>query len=100
MPIPEGEFVVGRSYDAYVYVDHASVSRNHARLLNNAEGFFIEDLGSSNGTAMNGAFITTRTKLEYGNMLYIGSVPFRVDPEVAGEIEVKPPPSTRGGDLA
>jgi predicted component of type VI protein secretion system len=95
MPIPEGEFVVGRTSTAYVHVDDPSVSRNHARLLNNEEGFFVEDLGSSNGTAMRGALITTRTPISYGNIVHIGSVPFRVDPEVAGEVETKPPPSAR-----
>ncbi len=95
MPVPEGEYVVGRSHDAYVYVEDASVSRNHARLINNAEGFFIEDLGSSNGTAMRGAFLTTRTKVEYGSTVHVGSVPFRIDPEVSGEPEPKQAPSTR-----
>jgi hypothetical protein len=100
MPIPEGEFVVGRANEAYVHVDDSSVSRNHARLLNSTEGLFIEDLGSSNGTAMKGAYLTTRTSIKVGTIIHIGSVPFRVDPEVAGEVETKPAPSTRGVSMA
>ncbi|MCE0499298.1 MAG: FHA domain-containing protein [Methylacidiphilales bacterium] len=100
MPVPAGEFLVGRADNAYVHVDDPSVSRNHARLLNNQEGFFIEDLNSSNGTAFRGAFIAARTKIDFGNIVHIGSVPFRVDPEVTGEVEIHPPPSSRNVSAA
>lgn len=95
MPIPGGEFLVGRADNAYVHVDDPSVSRNHARLLNSEEGLFVEDLGSANGTALRGAFLSTRTKIDLGDVLHIGSVPFRVDPEVGGPVETQPPPSSR-----
>ena len=88
-PIPPGEFSVGRADDAYVHLDDASVSRRHAMVVNNTAGFFVEDLGSANGTAIRGAFITRRTSVNLGDLVYIGSVPFRIDPEVAGAGEVE-----------
>jgi len=90
MPIPPGEFAVGREDDAYVHVEDPSVSRRHALILNLDEGFFVEDTGSVNGTAAHGAYITSRMKIDFGDIVHIGSVPFRVDPEVAGEAEATP----------
>jgi len=90
MPIPAGEFLVGRADEAYVHVDDVSVSRNHARILNQDDGFFIEDLGSANGTALRGAYLTTRAPINYGDVVHIGSVAFRIDPEVTGEVEPEP----------
>ena len=89
-PIPPGEYTVGREDNTHVHVEDSSVSRLHARIFNSDEGLFVEDAGSVNGTAAHGAFITTRMKIDYGEVVYIGSVPFRVDPEVAGEPEVVP----------
>jgi predicted component of type VI protein secretion system len=89
-PIPPGEYTIGRADNAYVHLDDASVSRQHARLLSDEMGFFIEDLGSANGTAVRGAYIKQRMKIGFGDTIYIGSVPFRIDPEVAGEQTAAP----------
>ena len=97
-PIPPGEFSVGRADDAYVHVDDGSVSRRHATIFNGDEGFFVEDLGSSNGTAAHGAFITGRMKVEFGDVIHVGSVAFRIDPEVAGEAVAAPSAGLRTSD--
>ncbi len=85
MPLPPGEFTVGRSDQAYIHVEDASVSRRHAKVINNAEGLFVEDAGSANGTAMQGTLIVGRRQLAIGDVIHIGSVPFRIDPEVGGD---------------
>ncbi|MCE0482939.1 MAG: FHA domain-containing protein [Methylacidiphilales bacterium] len=84
-PIPPGEFTVGRADDAYVHIEDNSVSRRHAKIFNLDDAFFIEDTGSANGTATCGVLVTERTQVTFGDVVHIGSVPFRVDPEVAGE---------------
>jgi predicted component of type VI protein secretion system len=89
-PIPPGEFTIGRADDAYVHLEDSSVSRRHAQIINNDAGFFIDDLGSANGTAARGSYITRRTSINHGDMIFIGSVPFRVDPEVEGEVDTAP----------
>ena len=89
-PIPPGEFTVGRGDDAYVHLNDASVSRRHAMLVNQDNGFFVEDLSSANGTAVHGAYITRRTKINFGDVVFFGSVPFRVDHEVDGEADAAP----------
>ena len=46
----EGENVIGRDPDAVLWIDHASVSRRHARIVVAGDETSIEDLGSKNGT--------------------------------------------------
>ena len=99
-PIPPGEFTIGRANDAYVHLEDGSVSRRHAQVINNDSGFFIEDLGSANGTAARGTYITHRISINYGDVVYIGSVPFRIDPEVAGEVDVAPSAGMRMANRA
>ena len=50
----DGENVVGRDPASHVHVDHASVSRRHARIAVAGLGVRIEDLGSKNGTTVDG----------------------------------------------
>jgi pSer/pThr/pTyr-binding forkhead associated (FHA) protein len=47
-------YVIGRQEGCEIRIDNLGVSRNHARLMHDAEGFYVEDLGSSNGTYVNG----------------------------------------------
>jgi len=47
----EGErFVIGRGRECHLIVDSSSISREHAAIVRTKEGWFIEDLGSANGT--------------------------------------------------
>jgi len=73
---PEG-MVVGRSSDqCELAVPHPTVSRRHARLFLAGEALQIEDLGSTNGTAVNGAAVVAGTPvvLQAGNRLRVGDV--------------------------
>ncbi len=76
---------MGREDFNYVCVDEPSVSRRHARLINSNEGIFLEDLGSSNGTAVRGQYIQGITQVNFGDLIYFGQVPFAIEPEVPGE---------------
>jgi pSer/pThr/pTyr-binding forkhead associated (FHA) protein/predicted nucleic acid-binding Zn-ribbon protein len=54
VPLESGKVVtVGRSSDSTVYIKNPSVSRHHARLLDEAGVWCVEDLGSSNHTFVN-----------------------------------------------
>ena len=44
---------IGRNPDAEVFLDDVTVSRNHAMLVRRPDGFYIDDLGSLNGTYVN-----------------------------------------------
>ena len=49
----EGEYVIGRRSDCQIFVHDMRVSRQHARLWREGEGWTLEDLGSNNGTYIN-----------------------------------------------
>jgi pSer/pThr/pTyr-binding forkhead associated (FHA) protein len=96
--VPPGEFIIGRADDAYVHLEDSSVSRHHAHLINNERGFFVEDLGSVNGTTVRGAYLSGLTKVSFGDLVHIGAISFRVDPETGGEPAVSPEAGLRSSD--
>jgi len=63
-------FVLGRAPECDLVLDGAGVSRRHARILREADRFLLEDLGSANGTLVNGAR-AERCPLEVGDELRI-----------------------------
>ena len=71
--LSEGENVIGRDPAAVVWIDFASVSRRHARIVVNAGTATVEDLGSRNGTSLRGERITAPTKLSSGDRIRIGT---------------------------
>ncbi len=56
-PLDGGELVIGRSSDCDIAISDRFLSRHHARLFRRGEEWLIEDLGSRNGTLVNGAAI-------------------------------------------
>jgi DNA-binding NtrC family response regulator len=72
--LPEGETVVGSAPESRLRVSHVSVSRRHARLRVDGDTVTVEDLGSSNGTRIDGRRITGETRLEVGSRVTFGSV--------------------------
>jgi pSer/pThr/pTyr-binding forkhead associated (FHA) protein len=65
---------IGRGPSADVRLDDLSVSREHAVILMKKDGFYIQDLGSSNGTAVNGAKTTDCVKLNKNDVIAVGDV--------------------------
>lgn len=74
----EGELVIGRE-DAELTIDDEELSRRHAVLRTAAEGVEIEDLGSRNGTFVNGQRITAVTRLNGGDSLKLGRSVFAIE---------------------
>lgn len=68
---PRG-YTVGRSPACDVVVADPSVSRMHARLGPRPDGYVVTDLGSRNGTRVNGALIDTATLLRDGDVVALG----------------------------
>lgn len=79
------ELVVGRSTDCRLKIASAEVSRKHCRILNTPTQVFIEDLGSSNGTVVNGRSIVpgVPTPLSNGAQILVGPVRFTLEIAVA-----------------
>ncbi len=70
--------LIGRQPDVAVYLDSLSVSRHHARVFSEDGAYYIEDLGSSNGTYLNGARMTGRAPLTERDELRIGPHTFQL----------------------
>jgi diguanylate cyclase (GGDEF)-like protein len=67
-----GEYTIGRLAEVEIPVDAESVSRRHARIFSGPAGFFVEDLGSTNGSYVNDQRIE-RTMLKDGDIIRIGA---------------------------
>jgi transcriptional regulator with GAF, ATPase, and Fis domain len=69
---------IGRDPDNDVPLDDNKLSRRHCRIVRGAEGFFVEDLESSNGTYVNGER-ADRHALSLGDTIRIGFTEFSVE---------------------
>ncbi len=72
IPLPDGETVIGREPEAGVSIDSLHISRRHARIVVSAGRAMLEDLGSKNGTYLNGRRITTPAELTEGDEIGVG----------------------------
>jgi hypothetical protein len=73
------ETIVGRDAAAGVVVRDTFVSTRHARLNYRRGRWWVEDLGSTNGTRVNGRPTKGAVALAFGSTLDIGRVRFRLD---------------------
>ena len=77
---PTGDsIVVGRSSDAEIAVPDRAMSRRHARLYRNGDSWYVEDLGSRNGTLLDGRRVEATSLLSPGSSLRIGSTTINVN---------------------
>ena len=67
---------IGRDQTNNTVLSHPQVSRFHARLTRRGTTYMVEDLGSTNGTFVNGEPVTAPRRLEEGDTIRIG--PFRL----------------------
>jgi len=73
----EGErLVVGRLNECEITIADANASRRHAAFVREGDGWAIEDLGSTNGTRLNGAPVTYE-RLRDGDLIEIGATQLR-----------------------
>ena len=67
-----GEYVIGRETGTDLRADTPLLSRRHARLTINYDHLLLEDLGSSNGTFVNGQSVTAATRLFPNQSIRLG----------------------------
>jgi pSer/pThr/pTyr-binding forkhead associated (FHA) protein len=71
--------VIGRSAEADITIADSFVSSRHSRVTPSAAGPVVEDLGSTNGTVLNGGTVSRPTTLKKGDRLTLGDVVLRVE---------------------
>jgi hypothetical protein len=67
----DGVVTIGRAAECAVRLADTSVSRRHAEVRPTGDGWTVADLGSTNGTKVNGAIVTER-KLKDGDTISVG----------------------------
>lgn len=84
-----GSLSLGRTPDNVIsFPNDSNVSRNHAQIQQMPDGFYVTDLGSSNGTAVNGIPLTGPQKLQNGDYIILGNsstVVFHIEGEADPE---------------
>jgi len=69
--ITDDEFLIGRGGDCQLVLPERQVSRHHVKILREAGSFILQDLGSKNGTHLNGRQVTGRAILHDGDEIQI-----------------------------
>lgn len=71
--LQSGEMLLGREADCHVQLDFAGISRRHLRLVTVLDDTFLEDLGSRNGTFVNGK-LARKCALNEGDVVQVGEI--------------------------
>ncbi len=90
---------IGRNPDQGVYLRDSSVSREHALIVRQRSGYFVQDVGSSNNTLLNGQPLTAPAVLSAGDVLRVGAIELRCE-AVPAPIPTAPPPPGRSAGRA
>jgi len=75
-PVTQPSLIVGRSVDADVRINEQALSSEHARLDQTPHGFSLVDLGSTNGTYVNGQRLVHAVILAGGDSIRMGTTTF------------------------
>jgi len=70
---------IGRGAENHIDLVDPRVSRRHARVVRTEDGILVEDLGSTNGTRLNGTQIVQPARLSPGDVISLGDTELRVE---------------------
>jgi len=83
LPLPQGVTTLGRE-GCDVTLQDAQVSRRHTQIHRQGNRLTLQDLGSTNGTFVNGNRVTGTYQLQAGDQIYLGTTTLRVQQRVQG----------------
>jgi adenylate cyclase len=87
VPLPPGDTVAGRAITCDLVINDPSVSRWHARFSVTGESCQITDVGSRNGTYLNGDQVS-ESRLTDGDRLILGRLPIQIEYSAADRLSV------------
>jgi len=79
LPLGSETLLIGRSADNAIVFDDPNVSRRHAEISPGGGGWVVKDLGSTNGTKVNGAVISSDRALRDGDIIAFASHTIRYE---------------------
>ncbi len=71
-PMEKVELFIGRDLSNDVVINDPEISRRHSRLLFSNGAYLLEDLGSTNGTSINGQRLMSPTAIRHGDIITLG----------------------------
>ncbi|MEO6569921.1 MAG: DUF3662 and FHA domain-containing protein [Ilumatobacteraceae bacterium] len=77
--LKDGKNLIGRLTDCIIVITDGNTSRHHAQIHRSGSGFVIADLGSTNGTYVNGDRLLADHRLTDGDIVTVGSVSLRFE---------------------
>ena len=77
--LSDQELVIGRSSECDLTINDRYMSRRHARLFMDGDAWWIEDLGSRNGTVVNGRPVTERSVVALGDEIVLSGSSLRLE---------------------
>lgn len=98
LPVSQASVRLGRGSAADLQVGHHSISRLHAEIRTSPDGLIVRDLGSANGTTVNGTRISRPVLVKDGDYLQFGDIPLLVSasPTTVDWRSVRAPTSAAG----
>src|SRR5215210_2654163 len=78
--LSDGVIMIGRGADCQIILNDDYVSTRHARVVSGENGIYVEDLGSTNGSYVNGQRITAPTTITMSDTVRIGKTILKLEP--------------------
>ena len=89
LPPGQEEIPLGRNPESFIMLDNLSVSKQHCRIQRSRNEFTVVDLGSHNGTYVNGLLVKQH-RLRHGDQINIGNWAFRFLIDDSPEVSLTP----------
>lgn len=89
LPVKVSPFLIGRAPECHLRPASPTVSNRHCSLWQRPDGFVVRDLGSTNGTFVNGVRVQGEAELHDGDRLQAG--PLQFDVKIEGAVPVNRP---------
>ncbi len=85
--VGQGKVLIGRSPECDIKIDNPAISRKHASIEYEPDGYIVTDLGSSNGTFLNGELLKAATSLNPGDIIGVAKFELIFQDDPRSELE-------------
>lgn len=83
----QGQVTIGRSPECDIKIDNPAISRKHATLQSREDGYLLTDLGSANGTFLNGEKVDQPVTVKPGDVINLAKFELRFQSDPRSEVE-------------